>query len=306
VSTPSGALWEPGQHDGLHKGSESVDVSAQDTGGGVKSIVLAVDGQPEATYSAACDHTYPQPCPTSTGPQTLTLPTAEFSDGAHTLALTATDAAGNQASTSEQITIENNPPPPPRNLTATPTPVDGSTFLLSWEDPEGQLAAITAATLQVCPAAGARECGAPTPEPVAGPATVTVPGPGTWSIPVWLTNAAGNSSTTNAASTIVTVPPASPNNTSPDNSSPGGPGPDSDSYGINGTPPPPPRMKVLHLSEELRGRELIIRLRQLTATFKLSRRAATQATIRVKAELNHGPTVTSTLRRPTTRRRKSP
>ena len=108
LGTPSGTLWEPGESGGFHKGTESVTVSAQDVGGGVQSIVLSADGQPVETYSASCNFTFAQPCPLSTGAQTLTLPTTELSDGTHTLTLVATDAAGNQSTVaSEQITVDN-------------------------------------------------------------------------------------------------------------------------------------------------------------------------------------------------------
>ena len=94
LSAPSGALWGPGEAGGVHKGTESVTTSAQDVGGGVRSIVLSADGLPVESYNAPCNFTYPQPCPSSTGAQTLTLPTTELSDGTHTLTLVATDAAG--------------------------------------------------------------------------------------------------------------------------------------------------------------------------------------------------------------------
>ena len=63
LNTPSGALWGPGEADGFHKGTESVTVAAQDVGGGVASIVLAVDGHPVETYNASCNFTFAQPCP---------------------------------------------------------------------------------------------------------------------------------------------------------------------------------------------------------------------------------------------------
>jgi hypothetical protein len=125
LGTPSGALWGPGEAGGFHKGTESVTVSAQDVGGGVQSIVLAADGQPVETYSASCDFTFAQPCPLSTGPQILTLPTTQLSDGPHTLTLVAIDAAGNRSpADSEQITVENNPPPL-TGLAAVPTLTGG-------------------------------------------------------------------------------------------------------------------------------------------------------------------------------------
>jgi hypothetical protein len=108
LGVPSGALWEPGASGGVHKGTESATVSAQDVGGGVQSIVLSADGQPVETYSASCNFTFPQPCPSSIGAQTLTLPTTELADGTHTLTLVAIDAAGNQSTVaSEQITVDN-------------------------------------------------------------------------------------------------------------------------------------------------------------------------------------------------------
>ncbi len=110
LTTPSGALWAPGVD---HKGIESVTVLAQDVGGGVQNILLTADGHTVETYNARCDFTFTQPCPSSTGTQTLTLPTTELTDGTHTLALYATDAAGNTSEiVSTQITTDNTPPQP--------------------------------------------------------------------------------------------------------------------------------------------------------------------------------------------------
>jgi len=127
LSTPTGALWGPGEAGGFHKGTQSVTTSAQDVGGGVQNIVLSADGHPVETYNTPCNFTFAQPCPLSTGTQTLTLPTTELPDGTHTLTLLATDAAGNQSTVAtEQITIENNPPPPPTEHGATTTVQPGS------------------------------------------------------------------------------------------------------------------------------------------------------------------------------------
>ena len=128
LSAPSGALWGPGEAGGVHKGTESVTTSAQDVGGGVQSIVLSADGRPAETYSASCNFTFAQPCPSSTGAQTLTLPTTELSDGTHTLTLVAIDAAGNQSTVaSEQITVDNSPPPAPVEVgTSTTVTAGGS------------------------------------------------------------------------------------------------------------------------------------------------------------------------------------
>lgn len=207
LSTPSGSLWEEGQANGYHKGQESLTVEGRDVGGGVQSIILAVDGKPVTTYEASCNFTYPRPCPPSTGPQTLTLDTTKLSDGTHTLTLQAVDAAGNHSTVAtRQITIDNTPPAAPENLTATPTQSGGSTFTVTWSDPPGQISPITLATYQLCPAGGSGACTAPAAAPAAGPASVTVPGPGSWTLAVWLTDAAGNSNPANAAQITLTEP----------------------------------------------------------------------------------------------------
>jgi hypothetical protein len=311
LNTPSGALWGPGGTGGFHKGTENVTVSGQDVGGGIASIVLSADGRPVETYTASCNFTFAQSCPSSTGSQVLNLPTTQLSDGKHTLALVAVDAAGNQSNlASEEITVDNSAPPPPIGLSATPTQAGGSTFRVTWGDPQGQLAPITGALYQVCPANGSGSCSAPGTAPAAGPATVTVPGPGNWSVAVWLSDAAGNANPANAARTNVVVPlPGS-----------GGPG---SGHGGTGTTP------KLHLTETLRGRKLIVhvtgptkgrvrvsftgRLKgrivasaaktvalkrgRLTVMFKLGPRTAARALIRVSAKLDHHPSVTSTVRR---------
>jgi hypothetical protein len=309
LSAPSGALWGPGEPGGFHKGTESVAVAAEDVGGGVASIVLSADGRPMETYTAPCNFTFAQPCPSSTGTQTLTLPTTQLSDGKHTLTLVATDAAGNQSNiASEEIVVDNSAPAAPIGLSASPTQSGSPTFTVTWSDPQGQIAPITGAIYQVCPASGSGSCSAPAAAPAAGPATVTVPGPGSWSIAVWLSNAAGNASPGNAAHTNVVVP------------SSGGSG---SGHGATATTP------KVHVTETLHGRELVVhvagpasgrvRVRftgrlngrivvsgartfslkrgRLTATFRLGPRTAARALIRVSVKLDHEAAVTSTLDR---------
>lgn len=304
LGAPSGVLWGSGES-GFHKGTESVAVSAADVGGGVASIVLSVDGHPSETYTAPCNFTFAQPCPSSTGAQTLSLATSQLADGKHTVTLVATDAAGNQSPVaSEEIAVENSAPPPPVGLSATPVRSGSSTFTVAWSDPAGQVAPITGATYQVCPSSGSGACGAPATAPAAGPASVTVPGPGGWSIAVWLTNAAGNASPANAARASVVVP--APNS--------GGPG---------------HTTAKINVTERLRGHQLVVQVRgpatgrvrvgfigrlrgkvvasaarsvalkhgQLTVSFKLGPRTAAHALIRVSAQLGHAAAVESTLSR---------
>ncbi len=328
LNTPTGALWEPGAYAGFHKGTEGVTVSAHDLGGGVQSIVLAADGRPVEAYEASCDFTLAQPCPPSTGAQTLALPTTELADGTHTLTLIATDAAGNQSTiASEQLAVDNNPPPPPIGLTATATQAGGSTFTATWTDPEGQTAPITAATYQVCPTSGSRSCSAPEAAPPTGPTTVTVPGPGSRNLAVWLTNAAGNTSPASAAHVTLTVTPDESHGEASDSNSNGG---GSVSSGNSGGDSSTVTKHTLHVIETLRHRTLTVRVTgpsngtvrvsyiaryrgkviaihtkkatlrrgRLTVTFTLSTQATAHATIRVNAQFGGDPPATSTLHRP--------
>ena len=331
LNTPSGTLWGPGEPNGYHKGTETATVSAQDLGGGVQSIILSADGHPIETYKAPCDFTFLKPCPASTEPQTLTLPTTELADGSHTLTLVAIDAAGNESvAASKEIAIDNNPPQPPVGLAATPTQAGSSTFVATWTDPVDDPAPITAATYQICPTSGSGACSTPAAAPAAGPATVTVPSPGTWTLEVWLTDAAGNSSATTAADTTLSVPTTDTGGGSSsggsDSSGPGGGTSGGNSPSGGGSSP---KQAALHVNETLRGRELLVhvsgpttgkvrvsitgRIRgrtvasdtktaalkraRLTVIFKLGPHTAAHAAIEVKASLGHDAAATSTLHR---------
>jgi hypothetical protein len=210
LTTPHGELWEPAEY---HHGTQTVQVSAADQGGGIKTIDLAADGQPIATYNASCDYTHPQPCPSSTGEQTLTLPTSHLPDGTHTLTLTATDAAGNQsAPISEQVTVVNNPPAAPLDLLANALAANSTTFTATWTNPGAQIAPITSATYQVCPLSNLGPCGEAISTSASGPATVQVPGAGTWDLAVWLNSAARSGSLSTAAHITLTAQALRANN----------------------------------------------------------------------------------------------
>jgi hypothetical protein len=122
LGTPTGALWSASE--APLSGTQSVSVSGQDVGGGVQSVVLEADGAPVATYDAPCNFTFAQPCPASTAALALSFPTSQLVDGMHSVALVATDAAGNQSSTTERINVQNaTPSAPPIISMPTPAPV---------------------------------------------------------------------------------------------------------------------------------------------------------------------------------------
>jgi hypothetical protein len=156
-----------------------------------------------------------------------------------------------------------------------------------------------------------------------GPVTITVPGPGTWTLQVWLTNAAGNSSAANVARATLVVPTGEPRgggstgtNASRGSSGDGG----GRSHSLK------PALRVL---EALHGHELAVRIigpssgtvyvsysgryhgkliataikkarlrdGELRLTFTLSGFVAAHATIRVSARLDHHAAAIGTLRR---------
>ncbi len=320
LQPPTGPLWE---NTSYHKETENLTLTARDSGGGIQTLTMSIDGQPIETYTAPCNYTYPQPCPSQITP-TLTLNTTKLSDGTHLLNLAATDAAGNQSTPiTRQIAIANNPPPAPTNLVATPTQAGSSTFNVTWTNPADPTP-ITKATYQVCPANGPGACTEPLPAPAEGPATITVPGPGNWTLAVWLHDAAGNSSPTNAAHITLAVTPEESHREPGDGSNPdGGDSSISHSSGSSSTAP----KSKLHVTETIyhnkltvhvtgppngtvkvsyaahyhgkmlarRSKKATLRHGTLTVTFMLPT-VAVHATILVSAQLGHTPTVTSTLR----------
>jgi hypothetical protein len=209
LDEPAGQLWEAAAASHYSKGSETLQVAATDEGGGVRTISVSSEGKQLATYQATCNYTMPQPCPLSTGSQSLSVPTAELPDGHHDISVTATDAAGNVSRVaSTEIDIANDAPPAPTSLTATPS---GTTsYIVTWTDPLSVATPITGAEYQLCPPAGAA-CSSPAPAPVEGPIALTLPTPGQWHISVWLQNAAGLSSLSPATADLTSQKPPEPN-----------------------------------------------------------------------------------------------
>ncbi len=191
IASPSGALWGTGSAGGFHRGTEEVSFHASDLTG-ISKATVSVDGHVAATSEGVCDYTKPLPCqPLS---PVFTVDTTQLSDGAHTVTLDAYNAAGNETQLTEQIVVANQPPPPPVGLKAV-AQSDGS-FIVSWTDPS-HVAPIVGAIYQLCPPSGVG-CGSATPTGHDSPITLPASAGGQI-VRVWLTDAAGNSSSGNAA-----------------------------------------------------------------------------------------------------------
>jgi hypothetical protein len=197
VSNPGGALWSGG----VVWGSEPVTFSTVDPSGISQVALDGPDGQ-IALQPQSCDYSQTQPCPQlSSG--SLELNTTQLRDGAQTLTLLVTNAAGNTTTVqSPPVVVDNNGPPAPTSLTATATGGGSDTIDLSWSDPTNPPQPVSGAFAQLCQTS----CAPAIAINGSGGAQITAPGPGTYTIRLWLIDQDGRGSAANATTTAVTVP----------------------------------------------------------------------------------------------------
>lgn len=188
-----GALWTSNS---WLSGQQAIGFDAND-GSGIRSTVISVDGKELAHSDYACDPTQAAPCPA--GSENQTYATAAFgADGPHTVTLSATDAAGNTATTSHTDYIDNTAPDAPQNLT-----VEGgdgwrqtNSFNINWSLAASAAAGapITGAAWELCPADATQPCkdGSSNGANISALKDFRVPDPGAYTLKVWLVDAAGN------------------------------------------------------------------------------------------------------------------
>jgi hypothetical protein len=198
VSNLGGALWGGV----VVSGSEPVTFSTQDPSGIAQVALDGPDGQ-IALQPQSCDYSQTQPCPQlSYG--SVELNTTQLRDGAQTLTLLVTNAAGNTTTVqSPTVVVDNNGPTAPTSLTATAVGGGSDAIDLSWSDPANPPQPVSGAFAQLCQAS----CGAAIAVNGSGGAQIAAPGPGTYTIRLWLVDQAGRGSAANATTTAVTVPP---------------------------------------------------------------------------------------------------
>jgi hypothetical protein len=166
---------------------------------GISGAQLLVDGSPTASVAGTCDYTRVVPCMSLA--QTFTLETTRIPDGAHMATLQVENAAGNITQVTHEIVIDNTAPAAPVGLAAA-LASDGS-YTLAWNDPLGHAAPIVSATYQFCLALG------PCSLPEAGPdghIQGLHPPAGATTARVWLTDAAGQSNPSSAATAALPRP----------------------------------------------------------------------------------------------------
>jgi hypothetical protein len=196
LSTPGGALWS----DGYHRGIETATLAASDNTG-IRDTKLLIDGMSRSVASRGCDFTLVVPCSAEPG-ATLALDTHSVADGAHQLTAVADDAAGNAASTSRTLVVDNGAPAAPVGLA-----LEGderratNAFAVHWGTPEGQVAPIAAVDWSLCPANVTTGCatGRRAQAGIERIDDLAVPMAGDWDLRVWLEDAAGNVDVAKAA-----------------------------------------------------------------------------------------------------------
>jgi hypothetical protein len=169
---------------------------------GIQAIEAVLESQRPA-HSSNCNWSLAQPCPASAA-MTTAPSIAELADGRHSLRVTAGDAAGNAASTTRDVYVDNTPPDP-----VVPEVLGGSgwrrtnSFRVSWAEQANAAAPIARVHWKLCLSDGT--CPARNARAVTGLRelpNLQVPGPGDFRLHLWLEDAAGNQREANSAVSV--------------------------------------------------------------------------------------------------------
>lgn len=165
---------------------------------GITSTRVEANGHVIAvTPTKGCDPTRPRPCPdVPFGAVPLHTADAPFHDGANRVRAISTDAAGNESAVERAVLVDNHAPAPVSDMH-----VEGGEgwraqngFSVAWRNPQGQVAPIVAAQVEVCRATGGG-CfsGRFTGYDISRVDGLRPP-VGDWTVRVYLEDAAGNGS----------------------------------------------------------------------------------------------------------------
>ncbi|HEY8584412.1 MAG TPA: hypothetical protein VIL49_15750 [Capillimicrobium sp.] len=202
----AGALVSPG----WKRGAVGAELTASDNLG-IRTIRWYADGAPVpgSATTRTCDFSTRVPC-SGLAAAPSALDTAALADGQRTVEAGVVDPAGNETrSASVVVAVDNTAPGPPTALQASGGGGSPS-FTLAWTNPPaGAGSPLAQAAWEACPTSGAGACasGAGTLAGAGGSAAGTLPSPGSYTVSVWLTDAAGNGTAANAATTTVAYTP---------------------------------------------------------------------------------------------------
>lgn len=188
-----GELADPG----WVQGSRQVGVKAEDRGGGLASLDLAI-GDAEILHAvASCQRVSGhfvrlRPCPLAMDEERH-VDTASLSDGTHVLTARAADLVGNVQESSLTLNVDNTPPSAPGSLAV----VGGSGwrsvngFRLVWDEAPQVHAPIVRAHARIC-AVATTHCVETVADAKSSVLDLELPSRGEYTTAVWLEDAAGN------------------------------------------------------------------------------------------------------------------
>jgi hypothetical protein len=201
ISNPHGSMWADGA---WLAGAQDIAFDASD-GSGISRNEIDVDGSAVAGGNHGCDFTQRAPCPN--GGLSAQIDTSKITpDGPHQLTLETIDTAGNPATMSKTIDVDNTPPAAPSSpaISGGDGWRTGNGFSVSWTNPPADAGAPVAAALySMCPSdGGSCVTGTIAGSRVSSISNLKVPSSGDWALTVWLRDAAGNATSSNAAGPV--------------------------------------------------------------------------------------------------------
>ncbi len=200
VGPASGSLLSGGWLRGAH----TAQISGSDATGLSEFQVVRDGSEPVGRQALTCDYGRMAPCQSPGQTIASSLPavdTSAWSDGVHSVALRAVDAAGNSAdSPAVEVRTDNTAPGAPANVRNGRGAVWAKrrTQTIRWQAPAGQAAPINASNVSACRGKKKLECVTVAASGPAG-ATLRLPRQRLYRGSVYLVDAAGNVSAANAA-----------------------------------------------------------------------------------------------------------
>jgi hypothetical protein len=187
---------------GWLSGQQTVRAATATDTVGIKQLRLLIDGQQLATSPRTCDYTFVVPCSAASG-ATIAFDADQISEGPHTLALQATDAANNTTTVTKQILVDAAAPTAPQ-ITAgqAQTVTTGQPWSVSVSTDPGAGSPIAALRYRICTAG---QCGAVQTAADTNRIDGTLTQPGTYEVRAWAVDAAGNESEAGATTATVWV-----------------------------------------------------------------------------------------------------
>ena len=187
VGTPAGAGWTA---DTWSQGTLPLALASSDTTG-ISATRVYADGSLIASLQRSCSYDRPRPC--SDEPAgAVGLPTAGLADGAHQIAVSGVDAAGNETRVQRAapLLVDNNAPAAPVGLVSPAPSSTENRFEARWSLPPDTGSPIVAARYQLCQAA---VCGAVQTAPsLTAVDGLALPAEGDASLRVWLVDGLGH------------------------------------------------------------------------------------------------------------------